>query len=64
MKILVEVVATNMESGHIAVHQETIDIVIVSKEQETLYLEKLANSDFLTPKKVGPILISRSITVL
>ncbi|EQA7786846.1 hypothetical protein ACX818_001440 [Acinetobacter baumannii] len=64
MKILVEVVATNMDSGHIATHQEVIDVDIQSKEMESIYIEKLKDSVYFEPKKVGPILISRSVLVL
>ncbi|AZU98757.1 hypothetical protein vBAbaMPhT2_075 [Acinetobacter phage vB_AbaM_PhT2] len=64
MKIVIEVVATNMDSGHIAVHQETVDIEIESEQIKSFYIDKLTNSELLCPKKVGPILITRTITIL
>lgn len=68
MKVVIEVVATNMESGHIAVSQETVDLDIsqypISEQgQFSKGLTKRVNkSGLLEPRKIGPILITRHIT--
>lgn len=64
MKVVIEVVATNMDSGHIAVHQETVDLSLPSKQMQKVYETKLAESALLQPKKVGPILITRNVTII
>lgn len=64
MKILVEVVATNMDSGHVAVHQELVDVGYMPKVQEDKMFNELKKSDFFVPKKVGPILIDRSFLAI
>ena len=60
MKIVLEVVATNMESGHIAIRQETIKYDSVPRHKFNEIVEQLKTSDYFTPKKIGPILIARS----
>lgn len=64
MKILVEVVATNMETGHVAISQKTVDVGYMPKEHEDRMFEGLKKSGFFVPKKVGPILIDRSFLCL
>lgn len=67
MKVIIEVVATNMVSGHVAINQHTVPILenVPSKRAKELYqkvLEEYRNSE--RTNKVGDILITRTITVL
>ena len=60
MKIIVEVVATNMDTGHIAVSQQVVEVNIENNVVQKLFLGQLRESKYFEPKKVGPILIARS----
>lgn len=68
MKILIEVVATNMDTGHVAINQHTMELdsfdllppTMRKKRQNELY-EQLSKSEHFKPMKVGPILIDRSL---
>ena len=63
MKIIIEVVATNMDTGHIAISQEqvSLDIPFV---KHTKVIDELKKSGAFTPIKVGPILIARSFVAI
>lgn len=63
MKIVIEVVATNMETGHVATSQETVE-VDVKFEMRELFINQMTSSTHFQPKKVGPILIARSFIVV
>lgn len=63
MKCVIEVVATNMDSGHVAVHQETVDVDVHQSVKE-LFINQMTKSAHFEPKKVGPILITRSFITL
>lgn len=71
MKIIIEVVATNMVSGHVAISQKDVDLTTAnlmpnSKKQEYVksLIKQLNSSGFTVPKKVGDILISRSFVIV
>lgn len=71
MKILVDVVVTNMETGHVAVSQEQVELDIGKNEAdperhrlENTFYENLKKSGFFKPQKVGPLLIDRSFIAL
>lgn len=70
MKIVIEVIATNMVSGHIAVSQETVDIdqslmpQSKRKDHANKLNETLKASGSFSPTKVGDILIVRNATIL
>jgi hypothetical protein len=59
MKIVLEVVATNMETGHIAISQEQVELCIPLSKKKAV-IDELAKTGAFTPIKVGPILIARS----
>ena len=63
MKIVLEVVATNMDTGHIAISQEqvSLDIPFV---KHTKVIDELKKTGAFTPIKVGPILIARSFVAI
>lgn len=60
MNILIEVVATNMDSGQIAISQETVELDKIPRGKCIELIKKLKESPYFHPKKVGPILITRS----
>ena len=71
MKILVEVVVTNMDTGHVAVNQHSMDITVnnhlpesvkVLKDEE-IY-NKLISGNMFKPSRVGPLLIDRSLLAI
>lgn len=69
MKIVIEVVATNMDTGHIAISQETVETGSkLSGRQQNDYLKQLIDrfekEGVLNPVKIGPILIKRSVIAL
>lgn len=69
MKIVIEVVATNMDSGHIAISQETVETgANIPQADQHAHIKHLISSfekdGTLNAYKVGPILIKRSIIVL
>lgn len=70
MKIVIEVVATNMDTGHVAVHQTSVDVdlsqVPPSKQSEYLQMIKkdISETNKTGATKVGPILINRNYTFI
>lgn len=71
MKIVFEVVATNMVSGHVFVSQKDVELTDVfsmprfKREQYAkALLENLKSSGALEPKKVGDVLIVRSAVIV
>lgn len=64
MQIVVEVVVTNMETGHVAVSQETVklDLNKVPPANRSEYQDELIKlmQTYTKPTKVGPILIARN----
>lgn len=64
MKIILEVVATNMDTGHIAINHETVELAPMLTKVQGLFIDKLRESQFFEPKKVGPILIARSFVTI
>lgn len=63
INILVEVVVTNLDSGHVAVHQESMDLR-TDMEIEDLDKALLNLPEFSEPKRVGPLLIVRNALIL
>ena len=63
MKIVLEVVATNMETGHIAISQEQVELCIPLSKKKAV-IDELAKTGAFTPTKVGPILIARSFVAI
>jgi hypothetical protein len=63
MKIVLEVVATNMETGHIAISQEQVELCIPLSKKKAV-IDELTKSGAFTPIKVGPILIARSFVAI
>lgn len=68
MKILIEVVATNMDTGHIAINQHSMELnnfdSLPDKERQARQAElydQIAKTEHFKPMKVGPILIDRSL---
>lgn len=70
MKVVIEVIATNMVSGHIAISQETVDIdqtlipATKRKEHTENLIKMIKASEAFSPKKVGDVLIIRNATLL
>lgn len=64
MKILIEVVATNMDTGHIAVSQHSMDVECSSPQNEIEMYKSLSKSEHFKPRKVGPILVDRSLLTI
>ena len=70
MKIYIEVVATNMESGHVAVSQHSMDININEENKarrndlKVKFSKELSKSGYFDPIKVGPILIVRRMIAM
>lgn len=63
INILVEVVVTNLDSGHVAVHQESMDL-LTDMEIEDLDKALMKLPEFAEPKRVGPLLIVRNALIL
>ena len=62
MIVVIEVVVTNMETGHVAINQQKVELYPAVHTIEQLKRElKLAGE--APAEKVGPILISRSYTI-
>lgn len=71
MKLLIEVVATNMETGHVAINQHSVEITSFNgfppsekRKKENDLFENLKKSNYFKPSKVGPILIDRSLLAI
>ncbi|ADG59911.1 hypothetical protein Acj9p011 [Acinetobacter phage Acj9] len=66
MKVVIEVVATNMETGHVAISQKEVELHpnmprhLAIKYTKSIRAE--LNKSEMT-NKVGPILITRSFTL-
>lgn len=67
MKLVIEVVATNMNTGHIAINQQTVEIFnLIPKSKADELSKKLLKE--LTERqsnttKIGDILITRNYTL-
>lgn len=67
MKIVIEIVATNMDTGHVAVSQHSFDHAMnMNREKTKEYAKQLMESmkPYSEPKKIGPLLIVRNIVYM
>ncbi len=61
MNIIIEVVATNLASGHISTSQQHVKIDLIDETQYINLVNELKTSESFKPKKYGDILIIRNI---
>ena len=64
MKCIIEVMATNTETGHIVVNQHSVEVNCPTIIDEDNLYNKLKESTYFKPYKIGNILISRSLLVI
>lgn len=67
MKIVIEVVATNMETGHVAINQKDVELhPNMPRKRAEEHAQHLSSyfKSIERSNKVGPILITRTFTVL
>ena len=70
MLIVIEVVATNMDTGHVSTSQHTVDLSkhhpeYNEKETHDYYMkvkQTLIDNNQMGAQKVGPVLINRNYT--
>ena len=66
MKIVLEVVATNMETGHVAINQKEVELHPNMPQRRAIEYTKIVRAELNKTEmtnKVGPILITRSFTL-